>query len=192
MGFEAHFHRNSSFCLNFPRWILALISFQVISSTYFTLHLIIFFFLISFQSFIFYLFFEIIFLLILGTIPDEFDRLPYLYSVDFNNNTFVGTIPSSFSSLTILMGLLFGINSFTGTAPEGFSTLTKLKYLTLSYNSLTGTVLYLYIILIYAAFLWIFILYFSHSFIVYRNTSGMLLDLIYNYFSHFHLEQDSR
>ncbi len=95
----------------------------------------IFAFNLSFTS-LFYLCFYMF--LLLGTIPDQFSLLPYLYSVDFNNNTFTGTVPSSFSVLTNLMGLLFGINSFTGTAPEGFSLLTKLKYLTLSYNLLTG------------------------------------------------------
>uniref|UniRef100_A0A6B2LJS4 Uncharacterized protein n=1 Tax=Arcella intermedia TaxID=1963864 RepID=A0A6B2LJS4_9EUKA len=72
-----------------------------------------------------------------GPLPDRWERLPYLQSIDLSSNKLLGTIPSSIGNLS-LSRLILDHNAFTGTIPTTFGNL-GVDLLYLDNNHLSGT-----------------------------------------------------
>ncbi|KAL3932157.1 MAG: hypothetical protein SGBAC_010982 [Bacillariaceae sp.] len=77
---------------------------------------------------------------LVGTLPTELAKLPYLKTLGFASNKFVGTIPPEYGDLSHLIYLSVSGNALTGNLPTELSKLTKLESLRVHWNQLEGTV----------------------------------------------------
>ncbi|KAK2368186.1 putative leucine-rich repeat receptor serine/threonine-protein kinase [Trifolium repens] len=72
-----------------------------------------------------------------GTLPGEFERLPYLHEIDLTRNYLNGTIPPQWASIKLVNISLYG-NRLTGPIPKEFGKITTLQKLDLEFNQLSG------------------------------------------------------
>jgi len=77
---------------------------------------------------------------LVGTLPTELTKLPYLKTLGFSSNKFVGTIPTEYGDMSSLIYLSVSGNALTGSLPEELAKLTKLESLRVHWNQLEGTV----------------------------------------------------
>lgn len=73
-------------------------------------------------------------------IPNQFDKLPKLRSLELTQNNFSGEIPDSIRYLVDLNHLYLQENNFSGPFPEWLGTMTKLVTLQLQDNQLSGPI----------------------------------------------------
>ncbi|KAK1276484.1 putative LRR receptor-like serine/threonine-protein kinase [Acorus gramineus] len=74
---------------------------------------------------------------LLGTLPPELVRLPYLGQMEIQGTNMVGPIPSTLSSLKNLIEMILRNCNISGELPDFLAQMTNLKVLDLSYNNFT-------------------------------------------------------
>ncbi|KAD6454706.1 hypothetical protein E3N88_09412 [Mikania micrantha] len=75
-----------------------------------------------------------------GLIPDAFQNLTNLLTLDISQNYFSGRIPEFLGELSNLRILLLGKNNFIGSIPEKLCQLNKVSLIDISSNFLTGLI----------------------------------------------------